>query len=166
MRSVRLLALAGVAATLAAAPSAGAAGTGAHTDLAGTAVMARTLDSNSSVSGPSLATFNGQCTYARYAAGVGGSGITFTLVGVGSSSGAYKGVPIVATGIKCTLYKPDMTIVASQSNLPGYVSETHRSQDSNDARGGQVCVEMFATLQYTPAGENDPYIESGPQCSS
>ena len=166
MRSARLLALAGVAVSLAATAPAGAIGTGAHTDLVGTAIVSRDISTNiGSVTAPSVASFNGQCTYARYAAGVGGSGITFTLVGEGAATGTYKGIPVVATGVSCTLYKPDMTITSGPEYLPGFASATTRSADSLDARGGRVCVEVLATLRQTPPGETDPYVSSGVQCS-
>ena len=166
MRSVRLLALAGVAVSLAAAVPAGAIGTGASTDVVGTAIVSRDISTNiGSVTAPSVASFNGQCTYARYAAGVGGSGITFTLVGEATASGTYKGIPVVATGVKCWLYKPDMTVISGPEYLPGFVSETHRSVNSDSAVGGRVCVEVLATLRQTPPGETSPNVSSGIQCA-
>ncbi|HEV2892074.1 MAG TPA: hypothetical protein VGX28_17000 [Frankiaceae bacterium] len=167
MRSVRLLVLAGIASTAVAAPAAfGAAGTGLSTDLIGTAVVSRSIASDGVNSNAGTVNLTGQCVYTRHAVGVGGSGITFTLAGVGNSGGVYKGIPIVATGVKCRFYRSNgFSVESGPEYLPGAVSVTNRSWDDSSALGGTVCVEVLGVLRQAPPGE-DEFISSGQICSS
>lgn len=116
------------------------------------------LDNNSSIS-----TY---CTYARSGAGTadGGGTVDFTVVGEATAYGRYKGVEIVATGVDCTLHKPDMTIGTGLIWAPGSLSAASARRSSYDARGGYVCVEGWALLRTVPAGETSTLKRTGLTC--
>lgn len=110
---------------------------------------------------------SGYCTYARSGAGLddgGGGTIRFTVAGEATAAGRYKGVEIVATGIKCVLYKPDQTVVSGPEFAPGALAVTNRSIDSYDARGGVVCAEAWALLRTVPAGGSSALVSTGMSC--
>lgn len=134
-----------------------ATGAGAHSDVGGSALV---VDDTQA---PTLL-LAGNCEYARYTAGVGGGGVTFTLVGEGSATGAYRGIPVVATGVACSLAKPDGIWTSGPEYLPGPASETDLTFESYDARGGVVCVKVYALLRQVPPGEPDALVESTASC--
>jgi len=110
------------------------------------------------------APLSGTCKYVRQAAGVGGSGITYQIAGEGTAAGAYKGIPVVATGVRCRFFLGSSTYASGPEYLPGSAAETNTAVDSNDASGGAVCVTVYAVLRQTPPGEVDNLIDSGEQC--
>ncbi|HEU0130130.1 MAG TPA: hypothetical protein VFQ85_03970 [Mycobacteriales bacterium] len=110
------------------------------------------------------ADLTGACTYVRYAAGVGGSGITYQVVGAGSTGGVYQGIPVVATGVRCRFLLGSTMYVSGPEYLPGAVAETDRAVTSTNAAGGTVCVTVYAVLRQTPPGEADNLLESSEQC--
>ena len=124
-----------------------------------TVKITKLLDNNSSISS--------YCTYTRTGAGVGSSGgsVDFTVVAEATAYGRYKGVEIIATGVACTLYKPDMTISEGPIFAPGSVSALTKSRSSYDARGGVVCVQAWAQLRAVPAGESSSVKTTGLSCS-
>jgi len=110
------------------------------------------------------ATLNGTCKYVRYAAGIGGGGVTYQIAGVGTAGGAYRGIPVVATGVRCRFFLGSSIIVSGPEFLPGAVSETDLSHTSNNASGGRVCVKVYGVLRQTPPGEPDNMIETPEYC--
>jgi len=150
-------ALLAMALVVAAAAPAAAHDAGFRTELGGAAVI---LDDTKS---PTLSLM-GECKYARYAVGLGGGGVTFTLVGAGTAIGAYQGIPVVATGVVCRLIKPEATYVSGPDYLPGPLSETDLTFDTWNASGGMVCVTVHALLRQVPPGEPDALITSKEAC--
>ncbi|HEV2892077.1 MAG TPA: hypothetical protein VGX28_17015 [Frankiaceae bacterium] len=114
------------------------------------------LDNNSSITS--------YCTYARSGVGVGGAGVDFTVFAEATAYGTYKGVEIVATGVECTLYKPDMTIPTGAMYAPGSVSVATAQRTSYDARGGYVCTKAYAVLRTIPQGESSAIKSTETSC--
>ena len=114
------------------------------------------LDNNSSISS--------YCTYVRSGVGVATGGVDFTVAAEATAYGRYKGVEIVATGVECKLYKPDMTIGTGAIFAPGSVSVATKQRTSYDARGGHVCVEAWALLRSVPYGESSALKSTGVSC--
>ena len=110
------------------------------------------------------APLNGVCKYARYTAGIGGGGVDYQIVGAGSATGTYKGIPVVATGVRCRFFLGSQIIVSGPEYLPGAASETDVDYPSSNASGGLICVTVYGTLRQTPPGEPDNVISSGEQC--
>lgn len=106
----------------------------------------------------------GTCKYARYAAGVGGSGITYEIVGEGHAVGSYNGIPVVATGVRCRFFHNGLVYNSGPEYLPGPLAETDRQVFSNDASGGAACVTVYAVLRQNPPGEPDNVINTTEQC--
>lgn len=123
--------------------------------------FAATSATHALIDGTSL---GGSCQYVREAAGLGGSGVTYHLAGAGTSGGAYKGIPVVATGIRCRLLLPREIIVSGPEYLPGALAATNIDHNSNDASGGPICTTIYAVLRQTPPGEADNLISSPERC--
>jgi hypothetical protein len=148
-----LAALAALTGALACAVPAHAAG--ANVGFAGTSTTHDIVDGTS---------FTGSCHYAREAIGLGGSGITYHIAGAGSAGGAYKGIPVVATGIRCRLILPTEIVVSGPEYLPGAAAVTNTDHVSNDASGGLICTTIFAVLRQTPPGEADNLVSTREDC--
>lgn len=112
-----------------------------------------------------LSSLTGTCQYAREAAGLGGSGITYHVAGTGTAGGSYKGIPVVATGIRCRLLLPSQIVVSGPEYLPGAVSATNIDHTTNDASGGRICTTVYGVLRQTPPGETDNLINSPERCA-
>lgn len=106
----------------------------------------------------------GTCQYARYAAGVGGSGITYQIVGEGHAIGTYMGIPVVATGVRCRFYHNATVYTSGPEFLPGFFAETDREVTTNNASGGVACVTVYAVLRQNPPGDPDNLINTPEQC--
>lgn len=148
------IAAAVIIAAVAAVPTAASAA-GANAGLGGTSFTYEVSD---------LTVFAGKCTYAREAAGLGGGGITYHVVGVGTAGGSYRGIPVVATGIRCRLFLPTVTVTAGPEYLPGTVAETDTSYTTNDASRGAICTTIYAVLRQAPPGSTNNTIVSQERC--
>lgn len=99
---------------------------------------------------------SGYCTYARSGAGVesGYGDVTFTVGGEATAVGRYRGTEVVATGVKCDLYKPDAIVTTGSQFAPGSAVAAATSYTSYDARGGMICTTVYALFREAPTGES------------
>ncbi len=91
--------------------------------------------------------YSGQCDYGFVAAGVNGGGATFVINGVGSAAGVDRGSPVIATGVRCRLYKDAVNHYAGPTFTPGTTSQASSTFTSNSVTGGTICVLVYADLR-------------------
>lgn len=151
MRFARLLSVpvAAVAACALAAP-AHAAGDGIITDYLGSVVLSVTPTVSTSLSA--------NCTYTRTSAGLGGGPVSFDVVAEATALGTYKGVEIVATAVRCRVFKPERVIDTQEQWYPGQAAVASATASSYNAKVDALCVQVLAILRHVPIGESDNLI--------